>query len=76
MSMDIKSLSQSVASEIGRMLRQEYRFEDGAWWLYSLGERQDALTGDEVQWHVARNHAPFCEGGVEAGDPRWWVDPS
>jgi hypothetical protein len=72
---EIRRLSQDVAMNIGRMLGQEYRLHDGRWHLYSLGQRQDALSDDEVQWHIDRNHAPFIDGGVTTDDPRWWDEP-
>ena len=72
---EFRRVGQNIASSIGQMLRQEYRQEDGRWYLYSLGKRQDALSDEEVQWHMDRNHAPFVMGGVTSEDPRWWDEP-
>ena len=65
----------AACGSIGDLLRQEYRLERGRWWLWSMGRPVRELTADEVEWHRARKHAPFVEGGVEKGDPRWWDEP-
>lgn len=73
--MDLKRLSEDVASSIGQILRQEYRMVDGKWCLFALGKFARELDPDEIDWHTARRHAPFVEGGLEPSDPRWWDDP-
>ena len=42
--------ARKVADRIGSFLRQEYKFADGEWWLYSLGAKQRQLTDDEVKY--------------------------
>ncbi len=64
-----------LATMIGAALGQEYRKVGTAWWLFTMGKAMRPLKTDEVEWHVARRHAPFVEGGVTLGDPRWWDDP-
>lgn len=70
----IRELAQSIASGIGKMLRQEYLQVDGAWCLVTLGRVVRQLRPDEVEWHVQRNHAPFVEGGICPEHPDWWKD--
>ena len=67
--------AQWLASSIGTTLQQDYRAYEGGWWLFTLGRPSRALQVDEIAWHVARNHAPFVEGGVLQGTPHWWDDP-
>jgi hypothetical protein len=71
-----KELACGIATVMGTAFDQEYRHQDGRWWLYTMGRAVRPLTADEIAWHSARRHAPFVPDGVEKHDPRWWDEPS
>lgn len=68
----IKKAAEEAASAIGRMLKQEYRWHEGKWWLFTLGKPARELRQDEIDWHSIRGHAPFVKDGITPDDPRWW----
>lgn len=70
------ALAGAFASAMGTALGQTYRKVGDEWWLYTKGKPARTLKPDEVEWHVARRHAPFVEGGITTDDARWWDDPT
>ena len=71
----IKQAARIVCSKMARLLRQEYRWHNGAWWLFSLGKPARSLSDEEVEWHKARNHAPFVENGIGPDHTDWVKEP-
>ena len=41
-------LARKIADDMAHILQQEYKLVDGAWWLFSLGKPQRALSPEEV----------------------------
>ena len=73
-----RKLAESVqwmASLMGHSLQQTYQMHEAQWWLFTHGKPARPLEEDEIQWHRARNHAPFVEGGVTPDSPDWWKEP-
>ena len=68
-------ISETIASAFGFALQQSYALREGEWWLLTAGKPMRTLKADEVAWHVARNHAPFVDGGITPDSPDWWKDP-
>ena len=58
----IKQMSREVADEMAKLLRQEYKWHEDAWWLFTLGRPARPLTEDEIQY--AKN-----QGDIQ-DDPR------
>lgn len=54
----IRLLAKDVAMSIGRMLRQENRWHEGAWWLFTLGQPARPLRPEEIK-----------EAGLSGGAP-------
>jgi hypothetical protein len=71
----IRKLAGSLATEIGNVLRQTYKYRNGKWWLFTAGRPMRELSQDEVEWHTRRKHFPFVANGITKDDPRWWDEP-
>jgi len=71
-----KDLAEAMATAMGFVFDQSYVLVSDQWWLFTRGEPMRVLTDDEVAWHVARNHAPFVEGGITPEHADWWKEPA
>lgn len=72
----IEQASREIAIAMGNLLQQNYRLVDGKYWLFNADTPVSELTDEELQWHTARNHAPFVPNGITTDDPRWFDDPA
>lgn len=50
--------AREIADRMAKLLRQEYRWHKGAWWLFTLGKPARPLTADEVIYAAGRGLIP------------------
>ncbi len=62
----IKRDSRIISQEIAKALRQEYRWHEGAWWLYTLGLPARVLLEHEVKAAQERGQIPSPTGEQES----------
>jgi hypothetical protein len=51
---EIASMAREVCKSMADFLQQEYKKQDGVWWLYSLGKPARPLTDEEISEHILR----------------------
>lgn len=50
-----------IGEIVPEVMNPDFKKVGGEWWSYMNGRRVWRLSAADVQWHVARGHAPFCE---------------
>jgi hypothetical protein len=54
----IAQSSREIADQMAKALRQEYRWHENSWWLFTLGKPARSLTEAEVKYAQGRGLIP------------------